>query len=172
MAMSLMLAALLAPMTAEVTHDAVTDRVRATATLRNGDYRLEVGCDPHEARQVWVRLVSNRWFRIGDPLDQGLFFTHRFDTRRPQRLKWRIDERRANLVGRSRVEPFVRWLTVSRNLVIRANGPEGRRYDINFEIEGARAALDTALTACGDNFLDRQPRRGWWPRLPRLPLRL
>lgn len=173
MTMSLMLAALFAvgePMTAEVMTDAITDRVSATATLRSGDYRLEVGCTPHEARRVWVRLASNRWFRIGDPLDQGLFFTHRFDDHRPQRLKWRVHERRATLVGRNRVEPFVRWLTVSDRLTIRARGPEGRRYDVDFEIEGAREAISEALDACNDNFLNGPRPTRWHIRLPRVRL--
>jgi len=173
MTTSLMLAALLAggePMTAEVSRNRITDEVRAVATLRSGDHRLEVGCTPHEARRIWVQLYSNRWFRIGDPLDQGLFFTHRFDDGEPGRYKWRVNERRATLVGRSRVEPFIRWLLQSDQVILRAPGPEGRRYDVTFRIEGARAAIDEALQACGEDFLTRPRRNPWEIRFPRIRL--
>lgn len=158
MGMALALAALLAggePMTTEVTYDAITDQVRAVATLRAGDYRLEVGCTPYEVRRVWVRLVSNRWFRAGNAFNHHIAFAHRFDDERPRRMMWRVDERSALLVGRDRVDPFIRWLLASDRLIVRAPGPERRRHDLVFEIEGAREAIGRALQACGYPLLSR-----------------
>jgi hypothetical protein len=158
------------PMTVEIVRDAITDRVSATATLRSGDDRLEVGCDPYAPRRAWVRLRSYRWFRDGNTFNGNRAFDHRFDDQPARRLQWSVRERSALLVGRGRVNTFVRQLAAADRLVIRAPGPEGRRYDILFEIEGAAEAINRALDACGDPLL-REPRRwDWRLRLPRIRL--
>ena len=142
-------------MTVDVNRDRLTDRVSAVATLRSGDDRLDVGCTPHEPRRVWVRLRSHRWFRGGDPIDGNISFRYRFDDRRARRLILSVRERTAMLVGRGRVQRFVRELIGARQLIVRAPGPERRRYDIVFEIDGAREAIGQALEACGDPFRNR-----------------
>lgn len=171
MTMSLMLAALLAggePMVAEVTTDPITEHVRAIAVLRTPDYRLEVGCTPNEVRRVWIRLVSNRWFRPGNVFNHHTPFTHRFDEQRPRNMMWRVDERSALLVGRDRVDPFIRQLLAANQLIIRAPGPERRRQDHVFELENAQAAITEALNACGDDLLSRPPSEDGRLRLPRI----
>jgi hypothetical protein len=143
------------PMTVEVNRDRLTDRVSAVATLRSGDDRLDVGCTPDEARRIWVRLRSHRWFRAGNPFNGSRSFRYRFDDRPAERTHLRVRERSARMIGRGRVERFVRELVDARQLVIRAHGPERRRYDIVFEIDGAREAIGQALEACGDPFRGR-----------------
>lgn len=173
MTTALALAALLAasePMTSEVTYDRLTDRVSATATLRSGDDRLEVGCEPYAPRRAWVRLRSYRWFRDGNAFNGNIVFGHRFDDQPARRLGWSVRERSALLVGRGRVSTFVRQLVAANRLVIRAPGPEGRRYDILFEIEGAADAVNRALDACGDPLLRRPGSWDWRLRLPRFRL--
>jgi hypothetical protein len=123
--------------------------------LRSGDNRLELGCTPHERRRIWVRLRSNRWFQGGDPIDGNISFRSRFDDRPARRWTWSVRERTALLVGRVRVERFVRELVASRQILIRARGPERRRYDLVFEIDGAREAIGQALEACGDRLSNR-----------------
>lgn len=154
-AMTLAALNLAAPMTVDVAYDRVTDRVSAVATLRSGDDRLDFGCTPYEPRRVWVRLRSHRWFRGGDPIDGNISFRIRFDDRPDRRLRMSVRDRTAMLVGRGRVQHFVRELIGARQLIIRARGPERRRYDLTFEIDGARAAIDRALEACGDPFREQ-----------------
>jgi hypothetical protein len=169
MTTALALAALFAagePITSDVSYDAITDQVRAVATLRAGDHRLEIGCTPYEVRRVWARLTSNRWFRPGNALTGNIAFTTRFDDERARRLGWSVRERTALLVGRGRVRTFVIKLMNARRLVIRVPGPEDRRYDIVFEIEGAAEAINRALDACGDPLLRRPGRWDWRLRLP------
>ena len=147
--------ALSGPMTAETVIDPITDQVRAVATLRQGDQRLEIGCAPDRVRRIWVQLISNRWFRSGNVFNHHITFTHRFDDARARRMMWRVDERSALLVGRNRVDPFIHQLLSSDRLIIRAPGPEARTYDIVFEIQGAREAIDNVLEACGDRLRTR-----------------
>ena len=154
LAVTLSALGLAAPMTVEVNRDRLTDQVSAVATLRSGDNRLEVGCTPHARRRIWVRLRSNRWFQGGDPIDGNISFRARFDDRPARRLTWSVRERTAMLVGRVRVERFVRELVAAGDL-IRARGPERRRYDLVFETEGAREAIGQALEACGDRLRNR-----------------
>lgn len=147
-----------APMTVDVNHDRINDRASAVATLRSGDDRLEFGCTPYEPRRVWWRLRSHRWFRGGDPIDGNIAFRVRFDDHDSQRLTWSVRERTAMLVGRGRVQRFAQWVIGSRQLIVRTRGPERRRYDITFELDGAREAISRALEACGDTFRNRLDR--------------
>jgi hypothetical protein len=166
---ALLLAASLAagePMTAEIVRDRLTDRVSATATLRAGDDRLDIGCTPREPRRAWVRLRSHRWFRDGNALNGNIRFDHRFDAQPARRMQWSVRERTAMLIGRHRVRTFVRQLVGANQLVIRAPGPEGRRYDMIFEIDGAMAAVSRAFDACGDPLLRESGRWDWRLRLP------
>ncbi len=140
------------PMSTEIEFDRITDQVRAVATLRAGDDRLDVGCTPNEVRRVWVRLRSHRWFREGNVFNGNISFAIRFDNRRAQRMMWSVHERTALLVGRGRVLRFVRQLLEARQLIVRAPGPERRHYDIVFAVEGAREAITGALEACGGPF--------------------
>lgn len=153
--MMLSMMSLDAPMTVEVNRDRLTEQVSAVATLRTGDNRLELGCTPNQPRRIWVRLRSNRWFREGNPFNGNIVFRHRFDDRPARSLTWSVRERTAMLVGRSRVERFVLELADARQIIIRARGPERRRYDLVFEIAGARQAMSRALEACNDPFRDR-----------------
>ena len=154
------------PMTAEIVRDPLTDRVSATATLRSGDDRLDIGCTPHEPRRAWVRLRSHRWYRAGNAFNGNIRFDHRFDQEPARRLQWSVRERAAMLVGRARVRTFVIKLINARRLVIRAPGPEHRRYDIVFAIDGAAEAINQAFDACGDPLLRRPDRWDWRLRLP------
>lgn len=152
------------PMTTEIERDPINDRVRATATLRAGDSRLEIGCTPHEVRRIWVRLDSPRWFRTGNAFNGNVAFQYRFDDRPARRMMWSVRERTALLVGRGRVERFIGELTRSRQLILRVPGPEGRRYDIVFEIDGALAAISRAREACAIPLpATPNPRRRRWP---------
>jgi hypothetical protein len=155
LAVTLSALSLAPPMTVEVNRDGLTDEVSAVATLRSGDNRLEVGCTPHERRRIWVRLRSSRWFRAGDPIDGNISFRYRFEDRPARRLTWSVRERTAMLVGRGRVERFIRELVGARQILIRAPGPERRRYDLVFAIDGAREAIGQALEACGDGLGNR-----------------
>lgn len=137
------------PATTEISYDRVTGEVRATATFHSGDDRLEIGCTPFEVRRLWVRLRSHRWFREGNVFNGNIAMLFRFDERPPVSMMWSVRERAAMLVGLGRVEGFVRQVVGSDRLIVRAPGPEGRRYDIIFSTEGGRGAIDRALEACG-----------------------
>ncbi len=151
-AISLLVAMALAsePATSEITYDRVTGEVRTTATFHSGDDRLEIGCTPFEVRRLWVRLRSHRWLREGNVFNGDAILMFRFDEQPPIRMMWSVRERAAMLVGLGRVERFVRRVVDSRQLIVRARGPEGRRYDITFSTEDARDVIGRALEACGN----------------------
>ena len=138
------------PMSVDISYDRITDQVQAVATLRSGDDRLEFGCTPYEARRIWVRLRSHHWYREGNAFNGNIAFSFRFDDRPAWRMMWSVRERTAMLVGRGRVVRFVDQLLDARQLIVRAPGPEGRRYDLVFAIAGAREVIGRALEACGD----------------------
>jgi len=157
LATSLLVAMAIAPepVTSEIAYDRVSGEVRATATLHSGDDRLEIGCTPFEVRRLWVRLRTHRWLREGNVFNGNSVLVFRFDERPPIRMMWSVRERAALLVGIGRVERFVRRVVDSRQLIVRAQGPEGRRYDITFSTEGARDAIGYALEACGNSLRRR-----------------
>ncbi|HVQ09500.1 MAG TPA: hypothetical protein VMS43_13800, partial [Allosphingosinicella sp.] len=57
-----------APMTVEVVRDAITDRLRATATLRADGERIEIRCQAPDWGDVSVEYHSRRWIARGHPL--------------------------------------------------------------------------------------------------------
>lgn len=143
------------PMSVDIGYDRVTDQVQAVATLRSGDDRLEFGCSPHQARRIWMRLRSHRWFREGNVFNGNIAFAVRFDDRPAARTMWSVRERTAMLVGRGRVERFIDQLLDARQVIVRAPAPEGRRYDLVFALAGVRDAVERALEACGDPLRQR-----------------
>lgn len=147
------------PMTAEITRDAITDRVSATATLRADRDRLVIGCDPGRVRRLWIHLDSALWFRRGNPYNGNIALTHRFDDQPARRMMWSVRDARATLVGIDRVRRFVDALAASDRLVIRARDVEGASFDITFQIVDAEPAIARVREACP------LPPRRWfaWP---------
>lgn len=137
------------PMTAEISRDAITDRVSATATLRADRDRLVVGCDPSRVRRLWISVDAARWFWPGNAFNGSLPLTYRFDSQPARRMMWSVRDRRATLVGIDRVRRFINALAASERLVIRARDLEGAPFDIAFDIVDAAPAIATALEACG-----------------------
>ena len=112
------------PMTVAIGRDLVNDRVRATATLRQGGERLVVTCEPGDDDGPRVTFHSRRWLARGHILSGRRRLTYRFDSHSPRRMFWSIDDRRATLTRDARVAAFLRDLRTSQRLVIRASDME------------------------------------------------
>ena len=135
------------PMTVEIHQDAITDRVSAFATLREGDDRLVVGCD-RAGGDIKVTVHSSRWLVRGALFYGHRNFTYRFDRERPRRLLWVPDDRSASLVMNRRVVPFLQAMTASNQVVIRMRDVEKNWFDTTFRLVEARPALTRLFEAC------------------------
>jgi len=135
------------PMEVEVIRDAITDQVRAFATVRAGRDRLVVSCDPARYRGVRVSFHAAHWLSRGNLFTGERPVVFRFDDLPPRRMMWDVDNRRGMLTG-SRVYNFLNHLVAADRLVIRTRDIENHRYDFTFRLLGVRPAVDQALAAC------------------------
>ena len=135
------------PMTVAIVQDAITDRISAYATLRDGDSRLVIGCD-RAGGDIRVTVHSDRWLVRGALFYGHRNFTHRFDRNRPRRQLWIPDDRSATLVKDRRVTPFLRAMANSSQLVVRMRDVEDHWFDTRFRLNQVRPALDQVLQAC------------------------
>ncbi len=145
------------PMAVEVVADPITDKVSASATLRDRGERLVVACDPSDYEGVRVRLHATRWLARGNLFSGERPLIYRFDDQPPRRRLWSLRDRHATLSGQSRVRPFLRALVGAGRLVFRTRDIEDRRIDIAFRIEGAAPAVARLLEACGERPLSDDP---------------
>jgi hypothetical protein len=136
------------PMRATIGRDLINDRIRATATLRQGGNRLVVICEPGNEDGPRVTFNSRRWLARGHLLSGRRRMTYRFDNHPPRRMFWDIDDRRATLTRDVRVNAFLRDLRTARRLVIRVKDMEQRRFDAVFDLHGAGPAVDRVMQAC------------------------
>lgn len=136
------------PMEVEVIRDAITDEIRAYATLREDGHRLVVSCEPGRYRGARISVHSRRWLARGGPIAGDRRVTYRFDDHPPARTLWDVEDRRARIEGRAWVDSFLGYLAQSERLVIRARDIENRRFDMSFRLAGVRPALEHALAAC------------------------
>ncbi|HET9428806.1 MAG TPA: hypothetical protein VFO69_10650 [Allosphingosinicella sp.] len=135
------------PMTVETFQDAITDRISAYATLRDGDSRLVVGCD-RAGGDIKISVHSDRWLVRGALFHGHRNFIHRFDRDRPRRQLWIPDHRSATLVKDRRILPFLRGMASSGHVVIRMRDVEDRWYDTSFRLTNVRPALVQVLQTC------------------------
>ena len=76
--------------------------------------------------------------------------TSRFDSDRPRRFTWDVEDRRARLASNRRVAAFLRDLQDSQRLVIRARDMELRHFDAVFDLKDAAPAVQQVLRACAE----------------------
>ena len=142
------------PMSVEVVRDPVTDRVSATATLRDAGQRLDIACDPARYPGLRVSFTSMYWLARGNLLTGERSVTYRFDEQRPRRLYWNVQARSGRIGdARNRARPFIRDMLSSERVVIRTRDVEERPIDLIFRLVGARPAIAQLLDACGESEL-------------------
>jgi hypothetical protein len=135
------------PMNVETFQDAITDKVSAFATLRDGDARLVVGCDK-AGEDMRVTVHTDRWLVRGALFYGYRSFTYRLDQNRPRRPYWIPGDRSATLVARRRIVPFLRELAAARRLVVRMRDVEDNWFDTTFRLENVRPALEQVMAVC------------------------
>lgn len=158
------------PMRVEIIADPITDRVRASATLREDGHRLVVSCDPSRYDGARIAVHSRRWLARGNVFSGNRPMTHRFDDLPPRRMMWDVQDRRGLLTRERRVDSFVEHLLASEKLVIRTYDIERHRFDMVFRLEQVRPAVEQVLQACeADWEAHRNPERNifrrWWHEL-------
>ena len=136
------------PMSVEVIRDPITDHVRAYATVRARRDRLVVSCDSDEGSQPELAFHSERWLARGNVFTGYRPVTYRFDTRRPRRQMWRVDDRHVALTGQARIASFLAYLMASDSLVIRTRDIENHRVDVTFRLIEVRPAVEQVMSAC------------------------
>ena len=136
------------PMEVEVVRDAITDDIRAYATLRDDGNLLVVSCDPARFDGARISVHATRWFGRGNVFSGERGVTYRFDDLPPQRSGWDIEDRRARLKGDRRARSFLGHLMASEQLVIRARDIEDHVFDMTFRLQDVRPAVEQALAAC------------------------
>src|SRR6185295_127035 len=114
------------PMTVEIVRDAITDRARATATLRANGERIEIRCREPDWGDVSVQYHSRRWIARGNFLTGRQPITYRFDNHAPIRRLWHVRDRTARFDDRGRVIAFVGALMNANRLVLRTRDIENR----------------------------------------------
>ena len=137
------------PMVVEVVRDAMTDQVRAFATLRQGGDRLVVSCDPARFAGARIEFHSRRWLLPGTFAWFDAPLRYRFDDNPPQQMMWRIRHRHAALYRERRATAFIGELLSARRLAIRTRDIENRRFDTVFTLPETRPAIEQAMAACG-----------------------
>lgn len=158
------------PMMVDIVTDPITDRVRASATLREDGHRLVVSCDPSRYDGARVAVHSRRWLARGNVFNGNRPMTHRFDDLAPRQMMWDVQDRRGLLTGERRVDSFVDHLSASERLVIRTYDIERHRFDMIFRLEQARPAIEQVLRTCeADREAHRAPEGNiferWWEEL-------
>jgi hypothetical protein len=136
------------PMEVEVVRDAITDEVRAFATLRDDGNRLVVSCEPARFDGAQVTFHARRWLARGNVFTGERGVTFRFDSLPPQRSMWDVEDRRGRLSSRRRAESFLGHLMSAEQVVIRARDIEDRSFDMVFRLQDVRPAVEQALAAC------------------------
>lgn len=137
------------PMTVEIVRDAITDRPRATATLRADGERIELRCRAPHWGDVSVEYHSRHWVARGNFLSGQQPVIYRFDDQAPVRRLWHVHDRVASLDHRRPVVVFLRALMNARRLVLRTRDIENRSFDATFPIGETRPAIVQLLHACG-----------------------
>jgi hypothetical protein len=137
------------PMVVEIVRDAMTDDIRAFATLRQGGDRLVISCDPARYRGARVEFHSRRWLQPGTFAWFDAPLRYRFDDNPPQQMMWYIRHRRAALYRERRAAAFIAEMMTSRRLAIRTRDVENHRFDTVFTLPETRPAIEQALSACG-----------------------
>jgi class 3 adenylate cyclase len=142
------------PMEISIVRDAITDRLRATATLRGDGERIEIRCESPDWGDVSVRYHSRRWLARGSVLTGRSPITIRFDDQRPIRRYWHVRDRTANFDARGTVVFFLRALMDSHQLVVRTRDVENHRFDSVFAIGETTNAITQLLQTCGSGRLN------------------
>jgi hypothetical protein len=137
-----------------IVRDAITDRRRATATLRGEGERIEIRCESPDWGDVSVRYHSRRWLARGNFVTGQKPLIYRFDEQRRVRRLWHVHERTASFDDRGRVVSFLRSLMSGRRLVIRGRDIENHRFDSIFTIGESSAAIARLLQTCGSRRLN------------------
>jgi hypothetical protein len=137
------------PMEIEIVRDAITDRLRATATLRGEEGRIEIKCESPDWGDVTVEYHSRRWLARGQFLSGRQPITFRFDEERPHRRLWHVNDRHASFDDEGRVISFLISLMRSRRLVLRMRDVENHTFDSAFAIGETRGAITQLLQTCG-----------------------
>ena len=136
------------PMEVEVIRDAITDEIRAHATVRDGGNRLVVSCAPADYGGARITFHSRRWLARGNLFTGERRVTYRFDQHPPVRWMWDIEHRSGRIGDDDKVDPFLRDLVNAQRLVIRVRDVENHVYDLTFRLVDVRPALEQALAAC------------------------
>ena len=144
------------PMTVEIVRDPITDRPRATATLRAGGERIELRCRAPDFGDVSVQYHSRRWIARGNFLTGQQPVTYRFDGQRPVRRLWHVEERTAGFDNRNAVIAFLDGLQGAHRLVLRTRDIENHTFDAIFPIGETRPAIAQLLHTCGSRGLNRR----------------
>jgi len=137
------------PMTVVVAHDAITDRLSATATMRGEGERIEIRCRAPDWGDVSVEYHSRRWLARGNFLTGQQPVTYRFDAQRPYRRLWHVHDRTASFDDRGRVVSFLQALMRARRLVIRTRDVENHSFDSVFAIGETSGPITQLLQTCG-----------------------
>jgi hypothetical protein len=138
------------PMAVAVSHDPITDQVRASADLYDTGQRLTISCDPTHYHGLRVSFTSSAWLSRGNIFTGERPLTYRFDRGEPVRQEWNIRDRNARLVSSGHVAAFLDGLIGADLLVFRTRDVEEHRLDLSFRIVGARAAVAQLLEVCGE----------------------
>jgi hypothetical protein len=138
-------------MTTEIVRDPITDRLRATATLRANGERIEIRCQAPDWGEVSVQYHSRRWIDRGNIVTGQTPITYRFDDHAPVRRMWRVRDRVASFDQRGRVLSFVGALMNAQRLVLRARDIENRSFDATFPIGKTAPAIVQLLHTCGSS---------------------
>lgn len=141
------------PMTVEVVRDAITDAVKASATLLDAGQRLTLACDAQDYGGIRISFSSARWLARPSFVTRERPMVYRFDSARPQRQIWIMRDRGAFFGGRDRVRHFLFGLITSEQLVIRTRDVEDHPVELTFRIAGAAPAVRDLLEACGEDEL-------------------
>jgi hypothetical protein len=140
----------------EIVRDAITDRQRATATLRGDGERIVISCAAPNWGDIDVAYHSRRWLARGNFLTGHHPVTYRFDDQRPQRRLWHVRDRTANFDDRGRAISFLRSLMGARRLVLRTRDIENRTFDSVFAIGESTPAITALLNTCGSRRFNRR----------------
>lgn len=143
------------PMDVEIVRDAITDQVRAFATIRDDGNRLVVSCEPAEHDGARVSFHARRWLARGNAFTGERPVVYRFDSLPPQRSMWDVEHRRGRLSGHRRAASFIGHLMNAEKLVIRARDIEENSFDLVFRLRDVRPAVEQALAACASARADR-----------------
>jgi len=144
------------PLEIEVVRDAITDRQRATATLRGNGERIVISCAAPNWGDINIAYHSRRWLARGNFFTGHQPITYRFDDQQSRRRLWHVRNRTANFDDRGRAISFLRELMGARRLVLRTRDIENRTFDSVFEIGESTSAITALLNTCGSRRFNRR----------------